>query len=424
MKKRILILSITAGNGHNACANSMKRKLESLDDAEVKIVDLLKSFSTKLNVWVSDKGYSLSVGKLLPLYNAFYNHYKKAAPEKRYSCSSQKTVVSTLNGLMKEIMDFKPDVIYSTHFYGAIAVTDLQLVYKLPCTTIVSNLDYVNSPFWEAGIGVDYFAIPNEDFIEECIYEGYSREQLLPIGLPVDERTLERLDKSEARKKLGLEDGVFTVMVMFGGGHWNGGFKIFNELVTALKGRKAQIIMVNGRNEESYKKIEHMHFDKGLKVLNVGFTNDVPLYLSAADVILNKFGGTSVTEMLNKSLPMLIIEKMAAQEQYNLDYMKGKGVALSFKNGKELKQNILKLMDDPELLKSMSEKTKELQKNSIDMLAKFILNSPAADYSELESRNIDFDRVEKEVKKQLKIADKSSRAHKKDKKTKRRPKFV
>ncbi len=424
MKKRILILSITAGNGHNACANSMKRKLESLDDAEVKIVDLLKSFSTKLNVWVSDKGYSLSVGKLLPLYNAFYNHYKKAAPEKRYSCSSQKTVVSTLNGLMKEIMDFKPDVIYSTHFYGAIAVTDLQLVYKLPCTTIVSNLDYVNSPFWEAGIGVDYFAIPNEDFIEECIYEGYSREQLLPIGLPVDERTLERLDKSEARKKLGLEDGVFTVMVMFGGGHWNGGFKIFNELVTALKGRKAQIIMVNGRNEESYKKIEHMHFDKGLKVLNVGFTNDVPLYLSAADVILNKFGGTSVTEMINKSLPMLIIEKMAAQEQYNLDYMKGKGVALSFKNGKELKQNILKLMDDPELLKSMSEKTKELQKNSIDMLAKFILNSPAADYSELESRNIDFDGVEKEVKKQLKIADKSSRAHKKDKKTKRRPKFV
>ncbi len=424
MKKRILILSITAGNGHNACANSMKRKLESLDDAEVKIVDLLKSFSTKLNVWVSDKGYSLSVGKLLPLYNAFYNHYKKAAPEKRYSCSSQKTVVSTLNGLMKEIMNFKPDVIYSTHFYGAIAVTDLQLVYKLPCTTIVSNLDYVNSPFWEAGIGVDYFAIPNEDFIEECIYEGYSREQLLPIGLPVDERTLERLDKSEARKKLGLEDGVFTVMVMFGGGHWNGGFKIFNELVTALKGRKAQIIMVNGRNEESYKKIEHMHFDKGLKVLNVGFTNDVPLYLSAADVMLNKFGGTSVTEMINKSLPMLIIEKMAAQEQYNLDYMKGKGVALSFKNGKELKQNILKLMDDPELLKSMSEKTKELQKNSIDMLAKFILNSPTADYSELESRNIDFDRVEKEVKKQLKIADKSSRAHKKDKKTKRRPKFV
>ena len=415
MKKRILILSITAGNGHNACANSMKRKLESLEDVEVKIVDLLKNYSTKLNVWTTDKGYSLSVGKLLPLYNAFYEHYKNADPEKRYSIPSQNTVVSALNGLMKEILDFKPDVIYSTHFYGAIAVTDLQLVYKLPCTTIVSNLDYVNSPFWEAGIGVDYFAIPNEDFIEECIEEGYSREQLLPIGMPVDERTLERMDKSEARKKLGLEDGVFTVMVMFGGGHWNGGFKIFKGLVSALKGRKAQIIMVNGRNEESFKKIERMHFDENLKVLNVGFTTEVPLYLSAADVILNKFGGTSVTEMINKSLPMLIVEKMAAQEQYNLVYMKEKGVAMSFKNGRELKENILKLMDNPELLKSMSEKTKALQKNSIDILAKFILNRPAADYSELEAANIDFGKVEKQVKKQLKIADKASRAHGKEK---------
>lgn len=428
MKKKILILSITAGNGHNACANSMKRKLESLEDVEVKIVDLLKNYSSKLNVWVSDKGYSLSVGKLLPIYNAFYNHYKKADPEKRYSCPSQKTTVSALNGLMKEILDFKPDVIYSTHFYGAIAVTDLQLIYKLPCTTVVSNLDYVNSPFWEAGIGVDYFAIPNEDFIDECISEGYSREQLLPIGLPVDERTLERIDKSEARRKLGLEEGVFTVMVMFGGGHWSGGFKIFNELISALKGRKAQIIMINGRNEESYKKIEHMHFDEGIKVLNVGFTNNVPLYLSAADVILNKFGGTSVTEMINKSLPMLIVEKMAAQEQYNLVYMKEKGVAMSFKNGKELKENILKLMDDPELLKSMSEKTKDLQKNSIDMLAKFILAQPEADYSELLSMNIDCDKVEKEVKKQLKIADKASRSQGKEKKPKNkknnRPKFA
>ena len=119
---------------------------------------------------------------------------------------------------------------------------------------------------------------------------------------------------------------------------------------------------------------------------------------------------------------------MAAQEQYNLVYMKEKGVAMSFKNGKELKENILKLMDDPELLKSMSEKTKDLQKNSIDMLAKFILAQPEADYSELLSMNIDCDKVEKEVKKQLKIADKASRSQGKEKKPKNkknnRPKFA
>ena len=50
--KKILILSVTAGNGHNACAKGMKEKLESFPDTEVKIVDLLKAFSTLLLVFV------------------------------------------------------------------------------------------------------------------------------------------------------------------------------------------------------------------------------------------------------------------------------------------------------------------------------------------------------------------------------------
>ncbi len=407
--KKILILSVTAGNGHNACARGMKNKLESLEECEVKIVDLLKEYSTKLNYWISDTGYSISVGRLLPLYNAFYEKYKKLPPEKRYRIPSQKTVCSVLNGLMREILEFKPDVIYSTHFYGAIALTNLKLAYDLPFVSVVSNLDYVNSPFWEAGIGVDKFAIPNEDFIEECIEEGYSREQLLPLGLPVDGRTLEKVEKSEARHKLGLDDGVFTVMVMFGGGHWGGGFKIFKNLVKSLKGKRAQIIMINGKNKKSFNRIQKTKFPENIKIVNVGFTTDVPLYLSAADVIINKFGGTSVTEMINKRVPMLITEKLAAQEKHNLVYMKGKGVALSFKNKKELKAQILKLYDNPEILKEMSEKTLPLIKPATEELAKFMLAQPKADYSALEAQIKDCNAVKKEVVTALKTADKSSR---------------
>lgn len=407
--KKILILTVTAGNGHNACARGMKNKLESLGGVEVKVIDLLKSFSTKLNTWVTDRGYAIAVENFLHLYNAFFDHYKKADPEKRYSIPSQKPVLSTVEGLMREILEFKPDVIYSTHFYGAIAITDLKLVYDLPCKTVVSNLDYVNAPFWEAGIGVDYFAIPNEDFIGEFVEEGYREEQLLPVGLPVDERTLETVDKAEARRRLGLAEDVFTVMVMFGGGLWSGGVKILKNLLKALEGRKAQVIMINGKNEKGFKQVEKLRVADGLKVLNVGFTDNVPLYLSASDVILNKFGGTSVTEMINKKLPMLIIERVAAQEHYNLIYMKEKGVALSFKNEKQLKEQILFLMDEPEKRMEMSERTEELRKNAIDDLAKFMLALPDADYSEFEKKGIELSDVKKTVEKALRQADKAER---------------
>ena len=59
--KRILILTVTAGNGHNACAKAMKEKLESeYDDVEVKIIDLLKTYSSAIKIWVADKGYSIA----------------------------------------------------------------------------------------------------------------------------------------------------------------------------------------------------------------------------------------------------------------------------------------------------------------------------------------------------------------------------
>ena len=45
--KKVLILTVTAGNGHNACAKGMKRKLESTGDCEVKIIDLLKTVCKK-----------------------------------------------------------------------------------------------------------------------------------------------------------------------------------------------------------------------------------------------------------------------------------------------------------------------------------------------------------------------------------------
>lgn len=407
--KRILILTVTAGNAHNACAQGMKKKLVGLGNAEVKIIDLLKTFSGKTNVWVADSGYAISVHSFLDLYNAFYRYYQKADPSKRYGCPSQPTILSVVGGLMEEILSFRPDVIYCTHFYGAIALTDLKLVYELPCKTVASCLDYVNSPFWEAGIGVDYLSVPSRDFIAEFVSEGFREEQLLPVGLPVDERTLERVDKAEARRKIGLKENVFTVMVMFGGGYWGGGYAIFKSLLKAVSGRKVQIIMINGKNERDFKKIGKMRFEEGIDVLNIGFTDNVPLYLSASDVILTKGGGASVTETVNASVPMIAPERTAAQERYNLEYMKKKGVALSFKNEKELREQILMLMDNPDRLCEMSKKTQSLRKNAINDLANFILSLPNADYSQMEKAEIELSNVRSNVEKALRNAHKEAK---------------
>lgn len=399
--QKVLILTETAGNGHNACARDMQEKLESMGGVEVKVIDILKEYSTPFNIWVVDKGYSFVVSKLLPVYDMFYDYYLNLKPETRYRNTAQGVANSVLDGLLKDILDYQPDAILCTHYNAGIALTNLRLVYDIPCMVVQVNLDYVNSPFWESTIGVDYFVIPDEDFIEESIQEGFRREQLLPLGHPVSEKTLTYYDKKEARKELGLDPDTFTIMVMFGGGYWSGGFQIFKDVVKSLEGRKAQIIMVNGKNEKSFNKIEKMKFDDNIKVLNLGFTDKIPLCQSACDIIINKFGGACSVEMLNAGLPMLITENIPAQEKYSLEYVKQKGAALSFKNYKELNENLIRMMDDESLRESMSAKTVQFRKNATQGIADLLMSAPKADYTKLLEQNIDFTQVKKLVKEAL-----------------------
>ena len=407
--KKILILTVTAGNGHNACAKGMKEKLESFPDTEVKVVDLIKSFSTPRAFWTVDSGYSLAVGHFLPLYNAFYEHYKKAKPENRFKCMAQKTALPCTEGLLKEIYTYQPDVIYCTHFYAGIALTDLRLKYNLPCKVFISNLDYVNSPFWEGCIGVDYFAIPNEDFIEECIEEGFKPEQLLPMGLPVNEKFYFETDRKQAKRELGLDENTFTVLSMFGGGHWGGGLKIFEALTTAVTDRPIQIIMINGRNKKSYEKIEKMTFPENVKVINVGFTDKMPTYMAAADLAINKLGGTSATEILNKQIPILVTTHLAAQERHNLNYLTEKGVVLPFKNKKQLQQQLLRLINDQELYNKMVANIAPLRRNGIDNLARFMIEQENADYSQIDESKVDYSNIKKEMKQATKQAHKQTK---------------
>ena len=400
---KVLILSVTAGNGHNACAKGMKDKLEQMG-AEVKVLDMLKEFSTALNYWTADKGYNIVCSRFLPAYNAFYNLYKSSSPEKRFKSIVQGIPLSTLKGLYKEINSYRPDVIYCTHFYGAIALTDLKLYYKMPCKTIVSNLDYVNSPFWEAGIGVDYFAIPHEDFIDECISEGYKKEQLIATGIPVNEKFYKDYDKFKTRKLLGLDENIYTVMIMLGGGHFASAVKIFNWIVKGFK-KDVQVIVINGRNEKAYEKIEKMKesLPNNIKLCNVGFTNKVELYMAASDVIIDKLGGTSATQIINRKLPFIVIDELPAQEEHNLCYLEKKGMTKSFVNRKELVALLEDYMDK-NLRDKIVDKLAGFRKNSIKELAEFIMSQPKAEYDEEYIRNIEYSKINSNVRKAMRNA--------------------
>lgn len=336
-KRRVLILTVTAGNGHNACARAMAEELERAG-TEVKIIDYLKVWASRRTVWTVDKGYGLAVAHALPLYNLSYRRLKRRPPEERFQRKfAQKIALEGAEGLLREVYAFRPDVIYCTHFYPAAALTDLRLILPVPPKVYITAFDFTMCPFWEGCIGVDYINLPSVDLEGEALHLGYRRGQLLFSGIPVAAKFSAAADRCAARRELGLDGNAFTVMVMFG----------------------------------------------GVRVHSVGFTDRVELYMAASDAIVTKLGGTGATECINRGLPIIAAAKLLPrQEADNAVYLREKGAALLYRNERELREQLTALLTDESLRGRMLTAQRAMAGGGVRELAAHIMAQPFAGYGE------------------------------------------
>lgn len=399
--KKVLILTVTAGNGHNSAAYSMKDALEKAGN-EVKVVDIFKDSGQKFVAWEQNKGYLISIRYLRGTYNFFYNKYKRNDYRNKPNCFCQKLVKKIHGFLLKTIYQFQPDVIYATHYACGTALANLRLVYKLPSVNIACMLDYVVSPFWETTAGgLDFLTITNEEFRSELIEEGFENKKLICTGLPVSEKFLTEIDKEVAREKLGLKQNVFTILIMFGGGI-GGSYKVLKWLLKRIK-KDVQIVVVNGKNEKIKKKIdrEMAKYPKNFFIKNIGFSKEVDLIMSACDCMIGKGGGLSTTESINKCLPLVTTKKLPSQEIYNIKFLEDKRLCLSFKNRKDLARKINFLMDNPEERNKIKSGLKKLRTNAFAQIFDLISSQPYADYFDI-NIHLNYANVNKVVKHALK----------------------
>lgn len=353
---KVLVLSVTAGQGHNSTAKAICSYLEEIG-CEAEMLDTVEYVSHILGETVS-KGYTFMASNIKFAYKGGY----RLAELRKKSRSKHSPPRATGNAmgkkLIKYINTYDPDVILCTHVFPCIILDVLKERGMLRAKTVGILTDFMFHPYWEEAVNLDYMVIPNEQLTAQALKKGFTADQILPLGIPIHPKFASSVPKAEARAKLGLDIDKQTVLLMSGGlGSGN-----IEETLEALDKipYDFQIITVCGSNQAVKTKIDEMKTEK--RVMNLAFVNNVDLLMDAADYIVSKPGGLTTSEAMAKKLPMIIVDPIPGQEDRNVEFLTNNGVAMAVSTTSPLDDIVYQLLANPRRI--------DVMRQAIDIIAK------------------------------------------------------
>lgn len=372
---RVMILSVTAGFGHHATAKAVSDMLRD-QGVIVETVDVY-AYISKIVKETIDKGYLFTSKHTQELYRLAY-----LLAENRGTgyFSTRLSIINIVNALgasksARIVNDFAPDVIVCTHVFAAQLVDDLKKRKLLSTPTIGIITDYTLHPYWEEVPHIEYIVTASELLNHRASKKGIDTKRILPFGIPIHPKFNHVIHQSEARARLGLEPDRPTILMMGGSMGYSDNRKLIQQL--NLCGLPFQLIVVCGNNKKQYADMLSMK-DRmnGLCTLHpYGFVHNVEEMMSAADCIITKPGGLTVSEALAKNLPMILVNPIPGHEERNVEFLMNNGMACLVTKTFPVDEAVYHLFKSPNRLRTVRETMSAIaHPDATERLCRFILN--------------------------------------------------
>jgi processive 1,2-diacylglycerol beta-glucosyltransferase len=345
------VLSVSAGAGHVRAAQAIETAARAaqppLDVAHIDLLTLVPKDFRKLY----GEQYIKLVEKLPQLWS--YLYAKTDRPTRDSLIGKLKRAAEKLNTrkLDAEIERFAPDVILCTHFLPAELLSRKKAKNRPLPPLWVQVTDFDVHALWVHS-HVDRYCVANEEVAFRLADRGVPREKISVTGIPVMPQFSAPLDRATCARELGLAPEKFTVLMMAGGAGV-GSLDTLAARVLELP-EPPQLVALAGRNAELLQRLQALARQNPGKLYPLGFTTTVERVMTAADLVVTKPGGLSVSECLARRRPMLLVSPIPGQEERNADYLLEAGAAIKAVDGATLLFKLGRLMSEPARLEAMS----------------------------------------------------------------------
>jgi len=353
---RLLILSVSAGAGHVRAAQAVEAAARAAQPPiEATHLDLLTLVPREFRRLYGEQ-YIKLVDRLPQLWSYLYS--KSDRPSRDTLVGKLKRGIEKLNTrkLDTEIARLKPDAILCTHFLPAELLSRKKAHFlkgggkSLP-PLWVQVTDFDVHALW-VHPQVDHYCVASDEVAYRLADRGVPADRITVTGIPVMPQFSAELERTACAAELGLDPEKFTAVMMAGGA----GVGALDALAARLLQLPAdlQLIALAGKNAELLAKLRALATRHPGRLFPLGFTTTVERVMTAADLVITKPGGLSVSECLAKGKPMLLVSPIPGQEERNADYLLESGAAVKAVDTATLEFKFARLLADPARLRAMS----------------------------------------------------------------------
>jgi hypothetical protein len=232
------------------------------------------------------------------------------------------------------------------HFNLAIGEAWSSLYPDRPFVTLITDLADFPPRFWIEPIPEQYVICGTEKAVQQARAMGKDESYIFATSgmiLRPDFYVEEQVDPVALRKELGLQENLFTGILLFGGF----GSKVMYEIAERLEAARTlvQLIVICGRNEKLKEKFLAKKWN--LPVNTLGFTKEVHRLMGAADFLIGKPGPGSVAEAMVRRLPVILEcnSWTLPQERYNTEWVKEKRVGIVLNDFTEIVRGVHQVLE-------------------------------------------------------------------------------
>lgn len=338
---KFLILSCNTGGGHHSSASALSDYFTQ-QGHQCDILDCL-DFLHPAKARLISEGHVLLYRRAPRLFGLGYR-FEEKHPNKFIISQCE----SCGESFYREATKTDYDAVLCVHVFAGLIVTAAIRQFGFCVPSFFIATDYTCSP----GAGdseLDGYFIPHEGLKAEFMSCGVPEDKLMATGIPVRPAFYTKLPREQARRELGLPtEGKLVLLTC--GSMGAGPMEKLAQLLDRALSAQDHLVVVCGTNERLKKRLENARLSPAVRI--VGFTQQMDLYMDAADLMLTKPGGLTTTEVLMKRLPVVYINAVPGCETRNLDFMVGRGYGTTAKTARGLTALTCSLLQDDSRLEA------------------------------------------------------------------------